>query len=255
MRRLVLPIALALALTILSVPLRAEAVSWVSEGRYTLVKFDAFQSWNYARDWALNNFGTTLASVTSMEEQQDVLDLWTSSGYPTFAAVFLGGGFSDSDCIDGYWLDGSEFDYTNWALGEPNLCFTQKVFTLDFAGDWYNIEGDLSVGYLALVNNPAAVSAPLTSPGSVIGPSRPNPFRASTSIRFHLASAERVSLTIHDVRGRVVRTLLQGPQPSGGREVSWDGRDGNGIGVPAGVYFYRLRAGTLEATGKMVRSK
>ena len=50
-------------------------------------------------------------------------------------------------------------------------------------------------------------------------------------------------LTIVDVTGRHVRTLLDGHEGAGSRDVVWDGRDGTGREVSSGVYFYSLDAG------------
>jgi len=83
----------------------------------------------------------------------------------------------------------------------------------------------------------------------------PNPFNPTTTIRFELGSAARVTLDVFDVRGRHIRTLADGRRPAGQHTVDWDGRDGGGVEVASGVYFYKLlSAGTLE-TRRMVLLK
>jgi PKD repeat protein len=69
----------------------------------------------------------------------------------------------------------------------------------------------------------------------------PNPFNPSTTIRFELAHGTDATLEIFDVRGRRVRTLVNGRQPAGEISVVWDGRDDRGLSVATGVYFVRLR--------------
>jgi len=84
-------------------------------------------------------------------------------------------------------------------------------------------------------------------------PNTPNPFNPTTSIRYDVpASGGVVTLHIYDVSGRLVRTLLDGPQTAGQKTVSWNGRDNRGRGVASGVYFYRLRAPGYQRTLKMV---
>ena len=59
-------------------------------------------------------------------------------------------------------------------------------------------------------------------------------------------------LTVYNIQGRLIRTLVAGSQAAGEHEVAWDGTDEYGIDVAAGVYLYRLRSGELEETRKMI---
>ncbi|MGQ0720724.1 MAG: FlgD immunoglobulin-like domain containing protein [Candidatus Eiseniibacteriota bacterium] len=79
---------------------------------------------------------------------------------------------------------------------------------------------------------------------------RPNPTSQGTMIRFDLPRPEHVRLVVYDVAGRVVRTLVDRPEEAGFRTVIWDGRDGAGLRVGSGVYFYALEAG-----GSVLREK
>ncbi len=71
-------------------------------------------------------------------------------------------------------------------------------------------------------------------------PNHPNPFNPSTTLKFSLAHDSRVKLTIHDVKGRAVRTLVSGDRTAGDHNVVWDGRDDGGEAVGSGVYFVRV---------------
>ncbi len=75
----------------------------------------------------------------------------------------------------------------------------------------------------------------------------PNPFTRSSVIRFALPSTAKVSLTIFDVAGRRVRTLVDGRLDAGVHQRAWDGRTEDGGPARAGMYFYRLTTerGTL----------
>jgi flagellar hook assembly protein FlgD len=70
----------------------------------------------------------------------------------------------------------------------------------------------------------------------------PNPSRAGTTFEFTLKYPERVDLAVYDVRGRLVRRVVDGPAEAGANQFEWDGRDEHGALVPAGTYFFRLRA-------------
>jgi len=80
----------------------------------------------------------------------------------------------------------------------------------------------------------------------------PNPFNPSTRISYYLPRAVRVTLTVYDVRGALVRTLVDQPVGVGHHSLAWDGTDSNGTRVGSGVYLYRLRAGNKVITKKLV---
>ena len=102
----------------------------------------------------------------------------------------------------------------------------------------------------------------LAAPGTgstvfALGQNHPNPFTGSTLIQYSLAREAEVTLDVFDLRGERVARMVSGRQAAGRHEVrfgsgvqagvaAWPGR------VPAGVYFYRLRAGELVATRKML---
>ncbi|MBC6952320.1 T9SS C-terminal target domain-containing protein, partial [candidate division KSB1 bacterium] len=81
----------------------------------------------------------------------------------------------------------------------------------------------------------------------------PNPFNPNTTIRFSLPEPSRVTLTIYNIRGQLVRSLLaEQDYPAGYHQVPWDSRDEHGLSVASGVYFYTLKAGGFFATRKLV---
>lgn len=80
---------------------------------------------------------------------------------------------------------------------------------------------------------------------------RPNPFNPSTQIDFSIPVAGRVQLRIYDVRGRLVRTLVDRDYEAGSWTVQWDGRDARGSRVASGAYLYELRAEDRRQVRKM----
>ncbi len=85
----------------------------------------------------------------------------------------------------------------------------------------------------------------------VLHENHPNPFSPSTRLSYELKAAARVVLRIYNVAGQEVATLVDAPQSPGVYQVPWD----CGGAVPAGVYFYRLSAGSFVETRRMVHAK
>ncbi len=84
----------------------------------------------------------------------------------------------------------------------------------------------------------------------------PNPFNPNTTIQYEVpAGGCDVSIEVYDVRGRMVRNLVNGFEPEGRREVVWDGRDDGGHELSSGVYFYKLVTPETEMTKKMLLVK
>jgi alpha-glucosidase (family GH31 glycosyl hydrolase) len=75
----------------------------------------------------------------------------------------------------------------------------------------------------------------------------PNPFNSSTTIRYQLSTLSPISITIFDLLGRQVATLVNGKQEPGAYTVQWDA-----AGVPSGVYFYRLTTPSFSQTKKLL---
>jgi hypothetical protein len=85
----------------------------------------------------------------------------------------------------------------------------------------------------------------------------PNPFNPETWLPYQLATAAPAIIRIYNLRGQLVRQLDLGAKPAGSyiskdKAAYWDGEDQFGEGVSTGIYFYTLRAGTFEATRRMI---
>jgi hypothetical protein len=100
--------------------------------------------------------------------------------------------------------------------------------------------------------SPTVVSQLALPTVSALRQNFPNPFNPETTISFDLSGDEVVSLTIYDMTGQVIRTIVNNqPMSAGNYKQLWDGRDSRGIKVGSGVYFYQLRAGNFIAKKKM----
>jgi hypothetical protein len=83
----------------------------------------------------------------------------------------------------------------------------------------------------------------------------PNPFNPSTSIAFSVKEVGVVQLSIYNLHGQEVRTLINGQMNTGFHSVNWDGKDERGQTVPSGVYLYKLRVNGFAQTRKMTFMK
>lgn len=83
----------------------------------------------------------------------------------------------------------------------------------------------------------------------------PNPFNPTTEISFALPQASHVRLTVYNVLGQRVRTLIDEEMPAGVHTKTWDGRNSGGGSVASGVYFYELFAGSYRDSHKMLMLK
>lgn len=82
---------------------------------------------------------------------------------------------------------------------------------------------------------------------------QPNPFTVGTQVRFDLAKAASATISIHDVAGRLVRSLADDRFEAGSHDLWWDGRDDHGREAAAGSYMCRIRAGEAAATRRIVK--
>lgn len=83
----------------------------------------------------------------------------------------------------------------------------------------------------------------------------PNPFNPTTTIRYALPQAAPVTLTIYNLKGEVVKTLVNGYQTAQNHQVVWNGDDEAGQKVAAGIYLYQLQAGNYKQTMRLILMK
>ncbi len=148
-------------------------------------------------------------------------------------------------------------DYVSFAPNGGVLRWRARVATdspLFPHGPWLSIPGNgRTEGDIRLLHGVLAVepSAPAALAFALAGA---NPFRNRMPLRFSLPSGSRVRLEVLDVSGRRVTTLMDRDLPAGTHEASWDARDDAGGVAAPGVYFARLRAGSLTRVLKVVRA-
>jgi hypothetical protein len=138
-------------------------------------------------------------------------------------------------------------------VGVNVVPFSQGIGTFEFYLQSVGDPGLNDTFSLTLYAGPDFVTGAdhIAAGGAALEQNAPNPARASTRIAYSLAAAERVSLTVYDVAGRLVRTLADGPEPAGSHAVTWDGTDDSGAPLAGGVYYYRLSTSRGESSRRM----
>jgi hypothetical protein len=172
-------------------------------------------------------------------------------------AVYLGGFFDSVDFLPRANLaavDTGTAVPTPWhpEVGGPVLCLAVNG-TAVYAGGDFTSTAELPQTYLAAFSSQttAVPAPPVVAVGTRLQGCWPNPFRSATEIRFTLAAAEDVTLSVFDLAGREVATLLRGERLGPGpHRVAFAGR-----ALASGVYLCALRAGDARDTAKIVLAK
>ncbi|MCD4817171.1 MAG: T9SS type A sorting domain-containing protein, partial [Candidatus Cloacimonetes bacterium] len=145
----------------------------------------------------------------------------------------------------GIWLDNeiyksfyTSFDISNFTNDDDiNMLITDAL-------DWFDIDG-------------SGTDYPITSPIiSTLGQNYPNPFNPTTKILFSTTnSTENTELSIYNIKGQKVITLVNEKLETGNHSVTWNGTDNSGKKVTSGIYFYKMKSGRYTATKKMILMK
>jgi len=145
-----------------------------------------------------------------------------------------------------------EYDISALADDKPEVYLRWTMGTTDdswqFSG--WNID---DVEIWAQRNYVADAEAPISFKLGVAN--HPNPFNPVTTVRFVLDREGRARVSVHDLKGRLVRVLGDDSYAAGPHEVTWNGRDSGGRRAGSGVYLVRVVSGTGAAEHKMILLK
>lgn len=121
------------------------------------------------------------------------------------------------------------------------------------AGGQFTAMSNRPFAHLAVITEATAGVAPVLRAPTLRLEIAPNPSRAAVVLRFRMPAGGAAEVAIHDLAGRRVRVLASGGFAAGDQRVTWDGRDASGRRVAPGLYFARVRAGTLALTAHVLR--
>jgi hypothetical protein len=141
-------------------------------------------------------------------------------------------------------IDTSYIDL-EYVLNETNY---YRLASVDHAGNISEYSDMVEATLLSLVGD-------LTPEVFALHQNYPNPFNPTTQIKYDLPEDALVSITIYDIMGRSIKSLVNGNQSAGYRSIQWNATNNLGEPVSAGMYIYMIQAGEFRQTKKMVLLK
>ncbi len=197
-----------------------------------------FRSTDNGASWNPSNTGIPL---NEFSEYPSVSSL-ASAGTNLFAGMgnqSAGGVYQSTNSGASWtWTDSGKVGIVTSLVVSGNY-----IYAVTGSGVWRRALSDMGVTGIAQVHAGTIKTFSLSQ-------NYPNPFNPTTTISFTLPSQSSVSLKVFDIIGREVATLVSGEMPAGTYARQWDATK-----VSSGVYFYRLQAGNLTETKKLVLLK
>ena len=126
-------------------------------------------------------------------------------------------------------------------------------YVVEASDEEYIVQSE--IGEFVLDNTSLSLSDELIPKSFALHQNYPNPFNPITTLRYDLPEDGYVYITIYDIMGREIRTLVNTTQDAGFKSVIWDATNDYGNPVSAGVYLYQIQAGEFVQTRKMVLLK
>jgi len=211
-----------------------DGVAWVgsTEGIIRVDANDGTHQW-----WHSTNSAMPADQVTPLVVSPDGLVWFTNFNSQGFERAII-------------WFDGTEFGTITRAEGLPHeQIYDAEVREVEGGYEIWLACASRGIGVLTVMTGgPVSVAATSSIP-LMLSPNLPNPFRSSTTIGYSIERPGNVSLSIFDVGGRLVRTLVDGQKSEGRYIASWDAIDERGQQVQSGTYFARIEAnGRIEHT-------
>ena len=156
--------------------------------------------------------------------------------------------------------NGVDLSVPDWQVVELSLDTFEVGNAIDFILFSGRIEGTFYLDDIRLI---AATPPPSTTavteahaatlpPAFTLDQNYPNPFNNSTVIRFSLPIAGSISLSIYNLAGQKVASLVSGARVRGEYSIHWDGTDDSGSTLATGIYLCRLRSSTYQETKKLL---
>ena len=185
--------------------------------------------------------------LTDIDHDMD-LDIF----YYTFEGASSDMGFYENNGLSGNWTN--HIIAQDIGLSEhPILCdidgngFDDILYCEYYSGDIIAIYNNLTT------ENDSEPEQPFVK--NILHANYPNPFNPQTKISFSLVKAGEAELTVYNIKGQKVKTLVNDYIEAGEHSVIWNGKDNDGKDVSSGVYFYRLKTIDTVQNRKMLLLK
>jgi len=188
------------------------------------------------------------------------IDLWEDAHLQKFQIILYPQTGQDGNIVYQYHtIDNPDIDLNYSTIGIEN--HTQTVGLTYTHANIYPPTATLLQAGLAIkftTNPPDAHVANADAVSGIpvqLGQNYPNPFNPSTTITFSTRQTGRVKVNIYNIKGQLIKTMIDSEIPAGQHSLVWNGMDNNGESVASGVYFYRLETGNYKQTKKMLLMK
>jgi len=167
-------------------------------------------------------------------------------GFGVAAMGFTGvGGFNNLNYFTEYYND---FPYANY--GEMYVYWFNRNIQINFMPMNYVCLGDMTIGPDTPLGGTSVSQESLLSSEYYLSQNYPNPFNSLTTFKYKLINVSDVILTICDINGRVLETLINSRKDSGYHTVHWNAEQ-----YSSGVYFYQIKAGDFQQVRKCLLIK
>ncbi len=196
-------------------------------------KMDIEMGWSHVLFYAIAS-----SSSSQFAEEYTLListtDNQISSFVPIFTETLNSSEYSERYFnLENYWGQSIYIAFRHHSLNPMDYLLLDKVFI------YKDVSNDIVINHNStrLYNN------------------YPNPFNPETRISFNLNSSQKVSLNIYNIKGEIVKTLLDQYMNMGNHEIVWNGKDADNKPMPSGIYFYQLKTSSFMSTKKMLLLK
>ncbi len=186
----------------------------------------AYSTGTISQGWGAPTFNATIPGSLhiAMAGMSSVL---SGSGVLVYAVFVVNGQLGDTTTI--------HFDQMMFNEGTPAVQTTDGLFKVGPGTDVREED--------EILNRPDKLT---------LFQNYPNPFNPLTVIQYVLPYDCEVDISVYNVLGQKVKTLVKSKQEAGYQQVIWDGEDEKGEGVVSGIYFYKIKAGKFIQSKKMV---
>ena len=231
--------------TSLSVTASTTADNSDGESRDLSVDFSA--TWDVPVAAELASFASQITVDDNVLLQWSVASQSNNLGWEVFRSTDNRIYTKASDLIAG---DGTSDEFSSYSYIDTNLPIADVLY---YYLNQIDLDGTTTRSQvIEVLLSPTAISQQALPIANALRQNYPNPFNPETTISYDLNGESIVILTIYDLSGQIIRTLVNDQAMSAGHYKSvWDGRDESGAKVASGVYFYQLRAGEFIAKKKM----
>jgi hypothetical protein len=204
--------------------------------------FDSDPAMGYSVDNIVPMVPTGMLAVSVDNYISLEWDISPDEDFQYFELIRSGG--TDTELV----IELVETSYEDFNI-DAGVEYSYKIAAYDYAGNFSGYSDLVLVSMLSTKENG------LVPNEYTLHQNYPNPFNPITQINYELPDNGFVSITIYDVIGHEVKSLINMEQEAGYRSTHWNATNNLGKPVPAGMYIYTIHAGEFRSTKKMVLLK